>query len=169
LSLNIESTSLTTCYQALRINTEFICITRTESKKIIEKVRNGKHVLTVALVKSVLQVLDHMGPTGARSHRRQPRHHGRRGRRHQQQQPRVTLDLDRLHQTGGDPGAGSSRQPLTDAPNPRVRVLERPPSPSHDPLAYRPMKPSDPAASPWGRREPPCTVHGRGPCPYPVA
>jgi hypothetical protein len=157
LSLNIESTSLTTCYQALRINTEFICITRTESKKIIEKVRNGKHVLTVALVKSVLQVLDHMGPTGARSHRRQPRHHGRRGRRHQQQQPRVTLDLDQLRRTGGDLGAGSSCQPPADTPNPTVRVLERPPSPSPDPSAYRSMEPSDPVTSPWGRREPPCT------------
>jgi hypothetical protein len=61
LSLNIESTSFTTCYQALRINTEFICITRTESKKIIENERNG--------VKSVLQVLDHMSPTGARRRR----------------------------------------------------------------------------------------------------
>jgi hypothetical protein len=41
LSLNIESTSFTTRYQALRTNTEFIGITRTESKKIIKKVRNG--------------------------------------------------------------------------------------------------------------------------------
>jgi hypothetical protein len=31
------------------------------------------------------------------------------------------------------------------------------------------MEPSDPAASPWGRWEPPCAVHGTGPCPYPVA
>jgi hypothetical protein len=139
------------------------------ARRSVKRWEMVKHALTGALVKSVLQVLDRMGPTGAHRHWRRPRRRGRRGRRHQQQQPRVTLDLDRLHQTGGDPGAGSSRQPLTDAPNPRVRVLERPPSPSHDPLAYRPMKPSDPAASPWGRREPPCTVHGRGLCPYPVA
>jgi hypothetical protein len=64
---------------------------------------------------------------------------------------------------------GSLRQALVDAPNPRVRVLERPPSPSPDPPTYRPMKPSDPAASPWDRREPPYAVHGTGPCPYPVA
>jgi hypothetical protein len=36
LSQNIESTSFTTCYQALRINTEFRDIARTESKKIIK-------------------------------------------------------------------------------------------------------------------------------------
>jgi hypothetical protein len=36
LSQNIESTSFTTRYQALRINTEFIGIARTESKKIIK-------------------------------------------------------------------------------------------------------------------------------------
>jgi hypothetical protein len=41
LSLNIESTSFTIYYQALRINNKFIGITRTESKKITEKVRNG--------------------------------------------------------------------------------------------------------------------------------
>jgi hypothetical protein len=34
-----------------------------------------KHVLTVALVKSVLQVLDRMGPAGARHHQQRPRHH----------------------------------------------------------------------------------------------
>jgi hypothetical protein len=97
------------------------------------------------------------------------RRRGRRGRQHQQQQPGVTLDLDRLHQTGGDPGAGSLRQPLANAPNPRVRVLERPSSPSSDPPAYRLMEPSGPVASPWGHREPPCVVHGTGMCPYPVA
>jgi hypothetical protein len=127
-----------------------------------------KHVLTVAPVKSVLQVLDRMGPTRARRRQRHPRRRGHRGRRHQQQQPEVTLDLDWLHQTGGDPGAGSLHLPLADVPNPRVRVLERPPSPSSDPPAYRPMAPSDPAVSPWGHRQPPCTVHGMGPCPYPV-
>jgi hypothetical protein len=110
-----------------------------------------------------------MGPTGARRHRRRPRRRGCRGRRHQQQQPGVTLDLDRLRQTGGEPRAGYSHQPSADAPNPRVRVLERPPSPSPDPLAYRPMEPSDSAASLWGHRELPCTVHGTSPCPYPVA
>jgi hypothetical protein len=36
LSQNIESTSFTARYQALRINTEFIDIARTESKKIIK-------------------------------------------------------------------------------------------------------------------------------------
>jgi hypothetical protein len=49
-----------------------------------------KHALTIALVKSVLQVLDHMGPTGARHRRRHPRHHGCIGRRHLQQQPEVS-------------------------------------------------------------------------------
>jgi hypothetical protein len=31
------------------------------------------------------------------------------------------------------------------------------------------MEPLDSVASPWGGRELPCTVHGTGPCPYPVA
>jgi hypothetical protein len=130
-----------------------------------------KHVLTVALVKSVFQVLDRMGPTGIRRRRRRPRHHDRRGRWHQQQQLGVTLDLDRLHRTGGDPGAGSLRQPPINSPNPRARVLERTPSPSPDPPTYKPMEPSDPAASLWGHREPPCVVHGigTGPCPYLIA
>jgi hypothetical protein len=48
LSLNIESTLFTTHYQALRINAEFIGIARTESKKIIEKVRNVKHALLLS-------------------------------------------------------------------------------------------------------------------------
>jgi hypothetical protein len=30
------------------------------------------------------------------------------------------------------------------------------------------MEPSDPAASPWSRREPPCAVQGTALCPYPV-
>jgi hypothetical protein len=30
------------------------------------------------------------------------------------------------------------------------------------------MEPSDPATSPWGRWETPCTIHSMGPCPYPV-
>jgi hypothetical protein len=64
---------------------------------------------------------------------------------------------------------GSSRQPSVDAPNPRVRVLEQPPSPSPDPPAYRPLEPSNPAASPWGCQELPYAVHGTGSCPYPVA
>jgi hypothetical protein len=86
-----------------------------------------------------------------------------------QQQPGVTLDLDRLRRTGGDLGAGSSRQQPTDAPNPRVSILERPPSPSLDPPPYRLMELSDPTASPWSRREPPCAVQGMTLCPYPVA
>jgi hypothetical protein len=32
-----------------------------------------------------------------------------------------------------------------------------------------PMEPSNPAVSPWGRRESPCAIHGMGTCPYPVA
>jgi hypothetical protein len=127
-----------------------------------------KHALTVALVKSVLQVLDRMGPTRARRRQRHPRRRGHRGRRHQQQQPGVTLDLDWLRWTRGDPKARSLHLPLADIPNPRVRVLEWPPSPSPDQPAYRPMAPSDPVVSPWGRQQPPCTVHGMGPCPYPV-
>jgi hypothetical protein len=82
--------------------------------------------------------------------------------------------LERLRQTGGDPGAGPSSQAPMHAPNPRVRVLEQPPSPpthshSPDPLAYWLMQPSDLATSPRGRRETPCTIDDWGTCPYPVA
>jgi hypothetical protein len=31
------------------------------------------------------------------------------------------------------------------------------------------MEPSDQVDSPWRRREPPCAIHGMGPCPYLVA
>jgi hypothetical protein len=31
------------------------------------------------------------------------------------------------------------------------------------------MEPSDPVDSLWVRQEPPCAIHGMGPCPYPVA
>jgi hypothetical protein len=94
---------------------------------------------------------------------------GGRGRTgNQRQQPGVSLDLDRLCRTGGDPGVRTSCQTLTDAPNPRVRVLERPPYPSPNPPTYRSMEPSNPTDSLWSRWEPPCIIHGTGPCPYPV-
>jgi hypothetical protein len=129
-----------------------------------------KQALTVALVKSVLEVKDHLGRTeGRHRRRRHPRRRGCGRMGNQRQQPRVTLDLDRLRQIGGDPRSGSSHQPSADAPNPRVRVLEQSPSPSPNPPAYRPMEPLDPTASPRSRREPPCAIHGTGPCPYPVA
>jgi hypothetical protein len=47
---------------------------------------------------------------------------------------------------------------------PRSRVLERPPSPSPDRLAYQPMEPSDLDASSWDHRGWPCAIHGWGPC-----
>jgi hypothetical protein len=51
---------------------------------------------------------------------------------------------------------------------PHCRVLERPPSPSPDWPAYRPMEPSDPDTSPWGCRGRSCAIHGWG-CPNRVA
>jgi hypothetical protein len=48
------------------------------------------------------------------------------------------------------------------------RVLERPPSPSPEWAAYRPLEPSDPDASPWGCRVGPCAIHGWA-CPNRVA
>jgi hypothetical protein len=53
-----------------------------------------------------------------------------------------TLDLDCLHQTRGDPGAGPSNQAPEQIPNPRVRFLQRPPSPSLAPPTYWTMEPS---------------------------
>jgi hypothetical protein len=128
-----------------------------------------KHTVTVALVKSVLQVLDHMGPTRRRHRRRCPRRRGRGRNGYRRLVPGGTLDLDRLCRTGGNPRAGPTRQALEQIPNPKVRVTQRPPSPSPTPPTYWPMKPSDPATSSWGHREPPCAIHGMGPCPYPVA
>jgi hypothetical protein len=55
--------------------------------------------------------------------------------------------------------------PPASAPS-NPRVLERPPSPSSDRPVYRPMEPMDHDASPSGH---PCTIHGWGPCPNPVA
>jgi hypothetical protein len=65
--------------------------------------------------------------------------------------------------------APAPQQPLSPLAVSHRRVLERPPSPSPDRLAYRPMEPSDPDASPWGRRGQPCSIHGWGSCPYQVA
>jgi hypothetical protein len=52
---------------------------------------------------------------------------------------------------------------------PHTRVLEQPPSPSPDWVAYQPMEPLDLDASPWGHRDRPCAIHGWGPCPNRVA
>jgi hypothetical protein len=68
------------------------------------------------------------------------------------------------------------RQILTSAPPqqsspsaaPHRSVLERPSFPSTDQPAYRPMEPSNPNASPWGRRDRPSVIHGWG-CPNRVA
>jgi hypothetical protein len=88
------------------------------------------------------------------------------------QEPRTTLDLERLHRTGGDPEARSSQQappsPVNTI-NPRVRVLEKPPSPSPDPPVYWPIELLDLATSLRGCREPPCIIHSWGPHPYLVA
>jgi hypothetical protein len=81
----------------------------------------------------------------------------------------TTLDLERFHRTGRNPGAGSSHQAPVNVTNPRVRVLKRPPSPSLDSPAYWPMEPSDPITSSRGRQEPPCAVYSWGPCPYPAS
>jgi hypothetical protein len=128
-----------------------------------------KQALTVALVKSILQMFNRVGPTSMCRRWRRPRRRGQRGARIRRPVPGATLDLDRLRRTGRDPGVGTSHQAPDRIPNPRARVLHRPSSPSPNPLAYWPMKPSDPAISLRGHREPPCAIHGSGPCPYPVA
>jgi hypothetical protein len=63
---------------------------------------------------------------------------------------------------------GPSCQAPEQIPNPRVRVMQWPPSPSLTPPAYWSMEPSDPATSPRSRQEPPCAIHSMGPCLYPV-
>jgi hypothetical protein len=55
--------------------------------------------------------------------------------------------------------------PLSPSVVPHHRVLERPPSPSPNQLAYRPIEPSDPDTSPWGCQGRPCAVHSWGLCP----
>jgi hypothetical protein len=64
--------------------------------------------------------------------------------------------------------AGTSSAALARIPNPRVRVLDRPLSPSPDTLTYWLMEPSDLTISSRGHRESPCTIHGWGSCPYMV-
>jgi hypothetical protein len=115
-------------------------------------------------MKSIVQVLDQIGPTGVRRRRRCPRRCGRRVNRHRRPMPGGTLDLVRLHRTGGDPGVGQSHQVPEQIPNPRVRVTQRPQSPSPTPPAYWSMEPSDPATSLRGHRELPCAIHGMGSC-----
>jgi hypothetical protein len=61
----------------------------------------------------------------------------------------------------------SPQQPPPSA-TPHCCVLERPPSPFPDRPAYRPMEPSNPDTSPWGRRGRPFAVQGWG-CPNLVA
>jgi hypothetical protein len=51
---------------------------------------------------------------------------------------------------------------------PHHHVLERPPSPSPERMAYRPMEPLDPDTSPWGHRVGLCAIHGWA-CPNRVA
>jgi hypothetical protein len=89
--------------------------------------------LTVALVNSILRVLDQVGPS--RTNRRQcrPHHCGWWGVAVHWQEPGVALDLDGLRWIGGDPETEPSSLAPAHAPNPRVRVLERLPSPSPDP------------------------------------
>jgi hypothetical protein len=47
--------------------------------------------------------------------------------------------------------------------------MQQLPSPSPEPPTYWPMEPLDLANPPWGRREMPCAIHGKGPCLYSVA
>jgi hypothetical protein len=95
--------------------------------------KNNKQ-LTIALVNSILRVLDQVGPNHVCRRRRGVAVH--------RQELRATLDLDRLHQTGGTPGQDPQvkhrRMPLTLG----VRVLERRPSPSPDLLADGTLRPS---------------------------
>jgi hypothetical protein len=63
---------------------------------------------------------------------------------------------------------GPSRQAQEQIPNPRVRVMQWPPSPSLTPPAYWSMEPSDPTTSPRSCQEPPYAIHSMGPCLYPV-
>jgi hypothetical protein len=82
-------------------------------------------------VNSILQVLDQVSPSSVCCRWRRPRHRGRWGIVVHQTVPRVALR------------AGTSSQALVRTPNARVRVLQRPPSPSPNPLAYWPMEPSN--------------------------
>jgi hypothetical protein len=134
-------------------------------KKRSVKMKNKE--LTVALVNSILRVLDHEGPSCSSCHRHRRRHRHRCNAPVHRQEPGTTRDLEWLHRTRGDPGVRSSCRALVDAANPRFRVLEMPPSPSPDPQAYRPMKLLDPTTSLRRHWEPPCAIHGWGPCPYP--
>jgi hypothetical protein len=67
------------------------------------------------------------------------------------------------------PISASAPPPPQPSGTPHPRTLERPPSPSPNRPTYRPLEPSNPDTSPWGRRIRPCAVHGWGPCPNRVA
>jgi hypothetical protein len=69
-----------------------------------------KRNLIGAFVCSLLQVLDQHGPLWASQRHRRPRHrHHNCNRSGYRWEPEVILDLEWLHRTGGDPGAGPSR------------------------------------------------------------
>jgi hypothetical protein len=57
-----------------------------------------------------MRVLDQFGPNSVGRRRCRPCHDGRWGVALHQQEPGVALNLDWLHQTEGDPGAGPSSQ-----------------------------------------------------------
>jgi hypothetical protein len=63
--------------------------------------------LTVALVRSILQVLGRVGPTGTRRRWRQPKRRGRRGNHARRLVLRAPMNLDWLHRTGGALGRDS--------------------------------------------------------------
>jgi hypothetical protein len=79
--------------------------------------KNNKQ-LTVALVNSILRVLDQAGPNSVCRCWCRPHRHGQQGVAVHQQEPGAALDLDRLGWTGGDLEAGHSSQAPTNTPNP---------------------------------------------------
>jgi hypothetical protein len=89
--------------------------------------------LTVALVKSILKVLDRVGPTTTRHRWCRPQCRGRWGARIHRVVPGEPLDLDRLRRAEEDPREGTLSQAPMRTPNTRVRVLHRlsSPSPNH--------------------------------------
>jgi hypothetical protein len=81
-------------------------------------------------------VLDQVGPISTCHRRCRPRRRGRRGAGIHRTAAGAPLDIDRHRRTGGDLEARTSSEAPERIPNPRVRVLERPPSPSpiHRPI-----------------------------------
>jgi hypothetical protein len=129
--------------------------------------------LSVLLLTFIIHFLNNDHPRrrhrrgAANPGRRMPRTRPARRRRFvhgpRMEDARVTLDPERIRQTGGDPGAGpSSGAPAPQQRPPPTRGWQNPPSPSPERVAER-LRASETPQPLRPLRH--CPLHGWGPCP----